>query len=133
MFSLAVKVHVSISRGFYFGFHITQSRSLSKLFKAFRQYNHFSMKLSLLSSSLTLLLQLASGAPTPTSDEAIVQERANIVKRATVTDIATTGYATQNGGTTGGKGGTVTTVSTLAQFTTAVTNGTWALKSRFEC
>jgi len=80
------------------------------------------MKLSLLSAGLALF-GLSSAVPTPTSGEHTLQERANIAKRATITDIATTGYATQNGGTTGGKGGTVTTVSTLAQFTTAVTNG----------
>jgi pectate lyase len=77
------------------------------------------MKLSLLSTSLSLLANLAAAIPTQTSEEIV--ERANIVKRATITDIASTGYATQNGGTTGGKGGTVTTVSTLAQFTAAVT------------
>ena len=77
------------------------------------------MKISCL---VPLLATLASALPTPTSEENLVVERANIVKRATITDIATTGYATQNGGTTGGKGGTVTTVSTLAQFTAAVTN-----------
>ncbi|KAK1836807.1 pectin lyase fold/virulence factor [Podospora conica] len=42
------------------------------------------------------------------------------VRKATVSDKADLGFATQNGGTTGGAGGTVTTVSTLAQFTAAV-------------
>jgi len=70
---------------------------------------------------LALFAQLVSAVPTPTDGDDIV-ERANIAKRATITDVATTGYATQNGGTTGGKGGATTTVSTLAQFTTAVTN-----------
>ncbi|KAG4031882.1 hypothetical protein MFRU_008g02360 [Monilinia fructicola] len=79
------------------------------------------MKLSILSTGLVLLAQFASAAPTPTENEDIV-ERANVAKRASITDIATTGYATQNGGTTGGKGGATTTVSTLAQFTDAVTN-----------
>ncbi|KAB8290762.1 hypothetical protein EYC80_008399 [Monilinia laxa] len=79
------------------------------------------MKLSILSTGLVLLARLASAAPTPTENEDIV-ERANVAKRASITDIATTGYATQNGGTTGGKGGATTTVSTLAQFTDAVTN-----------
>jgi len=42
-------------------------------------------------------------------------------KRATSNDVATVGYATLNGGTTGGSGGTVTRVSTLAALKTAVT------------
>ncbi|ESZ90472.1 Polysaccharide Lyase family 1 protein [Sclerotinia borealis F-4128] len=79
------------------------------------------MKLSILSTSLALLAQFASTIPTPTESEDIA-ERANIAKRATISDVATTGFATQNGGTTGGKGGVTTTVSTLAQVTTAVTN-----------
>jgi len=79
------------------------------------------MKLFILSMGLALFAQLVSAVPTPTDGDDIV-ERANIAKRATITDVATTGYATQNGGTTGGKGGATTTVSTLAQFTTAVTN-----------
>ncbi|KAJ7683516.1 pectate lyase B [Mycena rosella] len=43
-----------------------------------------------------------------------------LVKRATVNDVATLGYATLNGGTTGGSGGTSTTVTTLAALTAAV-------------
>ncbi|KAJ7165669.1 pectate lyase [Mycena crocata] len=43
-----------------------------------------------------------------------------LVKRATVNDVATLGYATLNGGTTGGSGGTQTTVTTLAALTAAV-------------
>jgi pectate lyase len=65
-----------------------------------------------------LPLALASftlAAPTPT-----IEERNVVVKRATVTDGPTAGYATQNGGTTGGNGGATTTVSTFAQFTAAV-------------
>ncbi|KAG6915666.1 hypothetical protein DXG01_010496 [Tephrocybe rancida] len=42
-------------------------------------------------------------------------------KRAAVGDVATVGYATLNGGTSGGSGGTVTTVTTLAALTSAVT------------
>ncbi|CAK5283350.1 unnamed protein product [Mycena citricolor] len=38
---------------------------------------------------------------------------ATVVKRATVNDVATVGYATLNGGTTGGSGGPTTTVTTL--------------------
>jgi pectate lyase len=78
------------------------------------------MKLSVFSTGLALLAQIVSAIPTPTEDNELVQRA--IEKRATITDIATTGYATQNGGTTGGQGGTTTTVSTLAQFTAAVTN-----------
>ena len=54
------------------------------------------MKLSILSASLALFGQLALAAPTPTEDTVI--ERARIAKRATITDVADTGYATQNGG-----------------------------------
>lgn len=79
------------------------------------------MKLSVFSTGLALLAQIVSAIPTPTDDNELVQ-RAAIEKRATITDVPTTGYATQNGGTTGGKGGATTTVSTLAQFTAAVTN-----------
>lgn len=56
------------------------------------------MKLSILSTVVPLLAQLVVAVPTPTWDEAEIVERADIVKRATITDIATTGYATQNGG-----------------------------------
>jgi len=41
-------------------------------------------------------------------------------KRASVSEVATVGYATLNGGTTGGSGGTTTTVTTLAALTSAV-------------
>jgi pectate lyase len=74
-----------------------------------------------LSTFITLGLSgLALAAPTPTTPE----KRGNLVKRASVTETPTTGYATQNGGTKGGKGGSTTTVSTYAQFTAAVTDDT---------
>ncbi|KAF9446803.1 polysaccharide lyase family 1 protein [Macrolepiota fuliginosa MF-IS2] len=44
-----------------------------------------------------------------------------IQKRASVSDVASVGYATLNGGTTGGSGGTQTTVTTLDALTSAVT------------
>lgn len=66
---------------------------------------------------LSLLFAIAASSPTPTTNS---KSHANIEKRATISDAATLGYASQNGGTTGGSGGTVTTVSTLAQFTAAV-------------
>jgi pectate lyase len=56
------------------------------------------MKISIISVVVPLLAQLVAAVPTPTYAEAEVVERAQIAKRATITDIATTGYATQNGG-----------------------------------
>ncbi|KAL3418764.1 pectate lyase [Phlyctema vagabunda] len=76
------------------------------------------MRSTTILAGLLGLAQWVSGTPTPTVDEPL--EARAIVKRATITDTPTVGYATTNGGTTGGKGGTVTTVSTLAQFTAAV-------------
>ncbi|KAG6883625.1 hypothetical protein C0992_008276 [Termitomyces sp. T32_za158] len=43
-----------------------------------------------------------------------------VQKRASVNDVATVGYATLNGGTTGGSGGPTTTVTTLDALTSAV-------------
>ncbi|OAF55132.1 hypothetical protein VC83_08442 [Pseudogymnoascus destructans] len=52
-----------------------------------------------------------AAVPTATTDSPIV-------KRASINDVGT-GYASQNGGTSGGAGGT-TTVSSFAQFTAAI-------------
>ncbi|OQE42337.1 hypothetical protein PENCOP_c004G08199 [Penicillium coprophilum] len=65
-------------------------------------------------SLLSCLSSLALGAPTATSNEAKL-----LGKRANVNDVAT-GYASLNGGTKGGAGGTTTTVSSYAAFTAAV-------------
>lgn len=54
------------------------------------------MKLSIPSATLVLLAPLVLAVPTPTEKDHV--ERARIVKRATITDVADTGYATQNGG-----------------------------------
>lgn len=62
------------------------------------------------------LIGLASTAPTPTAEE---ETFGTIAKRASITESCTIGYASTNGGTTGGNGGATTTVSTLAQFTKA--------------
>ncbi|KAG9220291.1 hypothetical protein CCMSSC00406_0006356 [Pleurotus cornucopiae] len=43
-----------------------------------------------------------------------------LVKRASINDVATVGYASLNGGTTGGSGGPTTTVTTLDALTAAV-------------
>ncbi|KAJ4300101.1 hypothetical protein N0V88_002770 [Collariella sp. IMI 366227] len=67
--------------------------------------------------ALTSLLALATATPTPTQPES---GNPHLVKRASISDAANLGYASLNGGTKGGAGGTVTTVSTLAQFTAAV-------------
>ncbi|KAK0715095.1 polysaccharide lyase family 1 protein [Lasiosphaeris hirsuta] len=79
------------------------------------------MKISTL-NVYSYFLALTAATPTPTQNHAAVDlEKAHALgKRATVSDKATVGFATQNGGTSGGSGGTVTTVSTLAQFTSAV-------------
>ncbi|KAL2132419.1 hypothetical protein VTI74DRAFT_3817 [Chaetomium olivicolor] len=67
--------------------------------------------------ALASLLALTAATPTPTQPESGIPR---LAKRATISDAANLGYATLNGGTKGGAGGTVTTVSTLAQFTAAV-------------
>jgi pectate lyase len=49
-----------------------------------------------------------------------IEKRNALAKRATVNDGPETGYATQNGGTTGGKGGSTTTVKSFAELSSAV-------------
>lgn len=56
------------------------------------------MKFQIFSAALPLLAQFVTAVPTPTIEQAEVVERAHIAKRAAITDIATTGFATQNGG-----------------------------------
>ncbi|KAF9495953.1 pectate lyase [Pleurotus eryngii] len=50
----------------------------------------------------------------------VVSASPSLTKRASVNDVATLGFATLNGGTTGGAGGPTTTVSTLDALTSAV-------------
>ncbi|KAI1420112.1 polysaccharide lyase family 1 protein [Xylaria sp. FL1777] len=69
------------------------------------------------SAAAALLATCVSAIPTPTVDEAL--DARTIQKRASITDAANIGYATENGGTKGGAGGTTTTVSDLASFTAA--------------
>ncbi|XPS73515.1 Pectate lyase [Ascochyta lentis] len=59
---------------------------------------------------------LVSAVPTPTLEEGAAKV---LAKRASVTDVANIGFATQNGGTKGGAGGPTTTVSTLPQLSAA--------------
>ncbi|KAF8665573.1 hypothetical protein AX16_000031 [Volvariella volvacea WC 439] len=58
-------------------------------------------------------LQLVSAIPIEPSEH-------QLAKRAAYGDTANIGYATLNGGTTGGSGGSVTTVSSLSALTSAV-------------
>jgi pectate lyase len=78
------------------------------------------MKFSILSAGL--LAAVASAAPTPTQNGDLV-DRAEVAKRAAITESCSIGYASTNGGTKGGAGGATTTVSTYAQFTKAATAG----------
>ncbi|KAL3417774.1 pectate lyase [Phlyctema vagabunda] len=71
------------------------------------------MKFTPFVSGLVAVLPTVLAAPTPTEHQVA---RADIVKRATVTDACDIGYAS---GTTGGAGGSTTTVSTYAQFSAA--------------
>ncbi|POS70336.1 pectate lyase 2 [Diaporthe helianthi] len=65
---------------------------------------------------IALAASLVSASPTPTRED----DATNVLaKRATITDAANVGYATLNGGTTGGAGGATTTVSTLPQLSAA--------------
>ncbi|KAK3988504.1 pectin lyase fold/virulence factor [Cladorrhinum sp. PSN332] len=59
-----------------------------------------------------ILFGLATAVPTAPIQSGL--------KKANISDVATIGYATLNGGTTGGAGGNVVTVSTVAQFVAAV-------------
>ncbi|GKT88916.1 pectate lyase [Colletotrichum tofieldiae] len=62
------------------------------------------------------LVGFVSAAPTPTVED---ESTGVLAKRASITESCNIGYASTNGGTSGGKGGSTTTVSTLAQFTKA--------------
>ncbi|KAF2127573.1 polysaccharide lyase family 1 protein [Dothidotthia symphoricarpi CBS 119687] len=72
------------------------------------------MKLS--TSLLLLAASVVSASPTPTLKEGVAKV---LAKRASITDAANIGFATQNGGTKGGAGGPTTTVSTLPQLSAA--------------
>ncbi|KAG7451582.1 pectate lyase [Guyanagaster necrorhizus] len=50
----------------------------------------------------------------------VISAPSTVLKRASVSDVATVGFATLNGGTTGGLGGSTTTVTTLDELTSAV-------------
>lgn len=74
------------------------------------------MKLStFISLSFTAMTALAAPTPSPIYQQHAIEKRA-----ASLEDIASIGYATTNGGTTGGKGGKTVKVSTLKELTAAV-------------
>lgn len=78
--------------------------------------SHYSIGMKFTNVLNLALIGFASAAPTATSEE---EAFGTIAKRASITESCTIGYASTNGGTTGGNGGSTTTVSTLAQFTKA--------------
>lgn len=59
---------------------------------------------------------LTCAAPTRTTEQGATHA---LNKRAAISETCTIGYASTNGGTKGGAGGSTTTVSTLSQFTAA--------------
>ncbi|OLN92260.1 Pectate lyase plyB 2 [Colletotrichum chlorophyti] len=64
--------------------------------------------------SWALLAVAVSASPTPSVEDGRI-----LSKRAAITDACNIGYATQNGGTKGGAGGSTTTVTNLAQLSAA--------------
>jgi pectate lyase len=74
------------------------------------------MKFStIVSLGLTAITALAAPTPSMISPKRSIEKRA-----ASLEDVATVGYATTNGGTTGGKGGKTVKVASLSELTAAV-------------
>jgi pectate lyase len=99
----------------------SQERLLPLHFHLARSSHQTTIMKSFTISAVLALAQLSLSAPTPTVE--FLEDR-SIEKRAAISDIATVGFATLNGGTIGGNGGPTTTVSTLAQYTAAVADDT---------